>query len=68
MVTPAFAVNGRQDSSHTFLAGAAVGGMAGGVQDVQSLCFVQPLRSVQTVGFPETILNDLNDWNFLRLP
>ena len=58
MIDPAFTVNSRQDFAHALFAGAAVGGVDVVVQNVQSPGSspgsVQPLRSVQVVGFPET--------------
>jgi hypothetical protein len=45
-----------------------VGGMQVIVQDVQSLCSVQPLRSfkLQTPPSHSNDLSGLNDWNMFR--
>jgi hypothetical protein len=52
MIDSALAVGRRQQFAHALFAGAAVGGVYVVVQNVQSLCSVQALRSVQIVGFP----------------
>ena len=70
MIHTAFAVDESQKFADALFAGAAMGGMKGFVQNVQTLCSVQPLRSVQIVrtsGNELNRLNGLNDWNLFRV-
>jgi len=67
-IHPAIAVDDLEQLADPFLARATVGGMQVIVQDVQSLCSVQPLRSfkLQTPPSHSNDLSGLNDWNMFR--